>query len=130
MMGTCLEDSDLVFSHADGNPFLPDTVSRAWEKLTKKTGLKDIRLHDARHTHASLMLKQGIHPKIVQERLGHSCIAITLDTYSHVAPGLQEAAALRFDEIVSPGHGIAAKREADEKLREQNVSKNDKAFER
>jgi integrase len=50
MMGTCLEDSDLVFSHADGNPFLSDTVSRAWEKLTKKTGLKDIRLHDARHT--------------------------------------------------------------------------------
>ncbi len=46
------------------------------------------------------MLKQGIHPKIVQERLGHSTIAITLDTYSHVAPGLQEAAAKRFDEIL------------------------------
>ena len=50
---------------------------------------------------ASLMLKQGIHPKIVQERLGHSSIQITLDTYSHVAPGLQEAAALRFDEIIN-----------------------------
>jgi integrase len=46
------------------------------------------------------MLKQGIHPKIVQERLGHASIAITLDTYSHVAPGLQEAAAKRFDDIV------------------------------
>lgn len=46
------------------------------------------------------MLKQGIHPKIVQERLGHSTIAITLDTYSHVTPGLQEAAALRFDDIL------------------------------
>jgi integrase len=54
-------------------------------------GLKVIRLHDARHAHASLMLKQGVHPKIVQERLGHATIAVTLDTYSHVAPGLQEA---------------------------------------
>lgn len=62
---------------------------------------QNIRLHDARHTHASLMLKQGVHPKIVQERLGHSSITITLDTYSHVAPGLQEAAALKFNEFVN-----------------------------
>ena len=47
------------------------------------------------------MLKQGVHPKIVQERLGHSSIEITLDVYSHVAPGLQEAAAKRFDEVLS-----------------------------
>jgi len=53
--------------------------------------LKVIRFHDARHTPASLLLRQGIHPKIVQERLGHSSIATTLDTYSHVTPGLQEA---------------------------------------
>jgi integrase len=65
------------------------------------TGLRGIRLHDARYTtHASLMLKQGVHPKIVQERLGHSSIAVTLDTYSHVAPGLQRAAAERFDEAL------------------------------
>ena len=66
--------------------------------LVRRTGLKGIRLHDARHSHASLMLKQGIHPKVVQERVGHSSIQITLDTYSHVAPGLQQAAAKRFDE--------------------------------
>lgn len=60
-----------------------------------------IRLHDARHTHASLILKQGVHPKIVQERLGHATIAITLDTYSHVSPGLQEAAAAGFDRVLS-----------------------------
>jgi len=64
----------------------------------RRTGLKSIRLHDARHSHASLMLKQGVHPKIVQERLGHASIQITLDTYSHIAPGLQQAAAKRFDE--------------------------------
>jgi integrase len=54
-------------------------------------GIKVIRFHDARHTHASLMLKQGVHPKIVQERLGHGSIQITLDTYPQLAPGLQEA---------------------------------------
>jgi integrase len=95
-----LNESDLVFCHHDGKPFLPNTVSHNWEKLTRKAGLKNIRLHDARHTHASLMLKQGIHPKIVQERLGHSSIQITLDTYSHVAPGLQQAAAEKFDSLV------------------------------
>jgi integrase len=63
-----------------------------------------MRIHDARHTHASLLLKQGIHPKVVQERLGHSTIAVTLDIYSHVAPGLQEAAAKRFDEALQVGH--------------------------
>lgn len=78
----------------------------------RRTGLKGIRLHDARHTHASLMLKAGIHPKIVQERLGHASIGITLDTYSHVAPGLQEAAAYRFDELVAPKR----EKEAVEKL--------------
>jgi integrase len=69
-------------------------------ELLRRTSLKNIRLHDARHTHASLMLKQGIHPKVVQERLGHSSIQVTLDTYSHVAPGLQETAAKRFDELL------------------------------
>ena len=98
MLGIGLSDDDLVFSHLDGKALLPDTVTHAWIKLVRRTGLKSIRLHDARHSHASLMLKQGVHPKIVQERLGHTSIQITLDTYSHVAPGLQEAAAIRFDE--------------------------------
>jgi len=66
--------------------------------LAARAGIEVIRLHDARHSHASLMLKQGTHPKVVQERLRHSTISITLDTYSHVAPGLQEAAAVRFDQ--------------------------------
>ncbi len=70
--------------------------------LAAHCGLPVIRLHDARHTHASLMLKQGVHPKIVQERLGHASIQITLDTYSHVAPGLQQAAAEGFDKMVLP----------------------------
>ena len=77
-------------------------ASHNWIKLVRRIGLAGIRLHDARHSHASLMLKQGVHPKIVQERLGHSSIQITLDTYSHVSPGLQQSAAETFDSIVLP----------------------------
>ena len=102
LMGIPLNDDDLVFSNPSGEPLLPDTVTHAWVKLVRRTGLEGIRLHDARHSHASLLLKQSVHPKIVQERLGHASIQITLDTYSHVAPGLQEAAAARFDELVTP----------------------------
>lgn len=98
-IGIALKDSDLVFSKL-GKPLRPNTITRAWSMLANKAGVTPIRLHDARHTHASLMLKAGIHPKIVQERLGHATIQMTLDTYSHVAPGLQEAAANSFDRIV------------------------------
>ena len=104
LLGIPLTDEDLVFARLDGKPLLPNSVTHAWIKLVRRTGLKSIRLHDARHSHASLMLKQGIHPKIVQERLGHANIAVTLDTYSHVAPGLQQAAAKRFDEAFSTSY--------------------------
>jgi len=95
-----ITEKDLIFSHWDGSPLLPDSITHAWVKLVRKCGLKGIRLHDARHTHATIMLKQGVHPKVVQERLGHSTISTTLDTYSHVAPGLQQAAAKGFDDIL------------------------------
>ena len=88
LLGISLKDDDLIFSTVERKPLRPNTVSRAWTIMAARSGLKVIRLHDARHTHASLMLKQGVHPKIVQERLGHATIAVTLDTYSHVAPGL------------------------------------------
>lgn len=101
-----VSDDDLVFCQYDGKPLQPDTISHAWLKMARRTGLKGIRLHDARHTHASLMLKQGIHPKIVQERLGHMSIETTLDTYSHVAPGLQQAAAKRFDDVLMPSKDL------------------------
>ena len=95
-----LKDDDLVFSNNDGKPLLPDT-SNTWTKLVKRTGFEGIRLHDARHTHASLLLKQSVHPKIVQERLGHATIPTTLNLYSHISPGLQEAAAIGFDKLVN-----------------------------
>lgn len=97
-LGKAVNDDTLVFSHPDGAPWDLDSVTHAFTRITERIGLAGLRFHDLRHTHASLMLKQGIHPKIVQERLGHATIHITLDTYSHVLPGLQEAAALRFEE--------------------------------
>ena len=96
-----LKDDDLIFSDNEGKPLLPDTISHAWAKLVKRVGLENIRLHDARHTHASLLLKHSVHPKIVQERLGHATISTTLDLYSHISPGLQEAAAIGFDKLVN-----------------------------
>ena len=73
-----------------------------FRKLLKKIGLPVIRFHDLRHTAATLMLQQGIHPKIVQERLGHADISMTLNTYSHVLPSMQEEAAEKLDELLTP----------------------------
>jgi integrase len=92
-LGTPLNESDLVFALPDGSPLDPGSVSHTFRKIIIKEGIPHIRFHDLRHTHATLMLKAGVHPKIIQERLGHGSIAITLDTYSHVVSGLQEAAA-------------------------------------
>lgn len=101
-MGITPEPDSLVFCHIDGSSLLPDSVSQAWSRLVKKTCLKHIRLHDARHTHATILLKQNTHPKVVQERLGHANISTTLDLYSHVTPNMQEAAAAKLDGILQP----------------------------
>jgi integrase len=93
-----LTDDDLVFGHYDGKPYLPDTITHYWIKLTRRLGLEGIRLHDARHTHATLMLKANVHPAVVQRRLGHASITTTIDTYSHLVPEIEQMAAVRFDE--------------------------------
>ena len=69
---------------------MPDKLTSAFAALVRGTGISGLRFHDLRHTHATQLLKQGIHPKVVSERLGHATVAITLDTYSHVLPGLQK----------------------------------------
>jgi len=76
-----------------------NTIGCIWRKLMQRLGIKAIRFHHCRHTMATAMLCAGVHPKIVQERLGHASIATTLDLYSHVARGLQHAAANKMDEI-------------------------------
>ena len=100
LLGLPLRDTDLVFAHPDGSPLDPSTVAHNFSRILEKAGLPHIRFHDLRHTHATLLLKAGVHPKIVQERLGHSSIAVTVDTSSHVVPGLQKMAARRIKVII------------------------------
>lgn len=87
----------LVCAMPDGGLWNPNSFSSAFKDFARRQGFGHIRFHDLRHTHATQLLRQGIHPKIVSERLGHSAIGITLDTYSHVLPGMQEDAARRLD---------------------------------
>lgn len=111
LLGRSLMPNDLVFSYPDGAPLPPNSITKAFHKLVKSLGIPGVRLHDLRHTHATLMLRQGVHPKVVSERLGHSSVAITLDTYSHVIPGIQAAAAQRFDEGLQRDREDASARE-------------------
>lgn len=85
--------SGLVFTREDGTALHPDRFSHLFVRLSRKAGLPAIRLHDLRHTYATLALEAGVHPKIVSERLGHATTGITLDLYSHVAPSMDQQAA-------------------------------------
>lgn len=104
-LGDAWQDNDLVIDWGEGSPFNPDTLSSAWRTFCRKNKLPNIRFHDLRHAHATMMLLQGVHPKIVSERLGHASIGITLDTYSHVLPAMQEEAVKAFDALFVPGAG-------------------------
>jgi len=89
-----------VFTDTRGNLVrVQNIVKRSFKKIIKQAGLPDIRFHDLRHTHATLLLLQGVNPKIVQERLGHSSISLTLDTYSHVLPNMQKQVTKELDNI-------------------------------
>ncbi|PLT32534.1 site-specific integrase [Bacillus sp. V5-8f] len=98
--GSSYQDQGLVFSQVNGNPLQPSEVSKKFLKAIEAANLHRIRFHDLRHTHATLMLQQGVHPKVVSERLGHSTISITLDIYSHVLPNMQKEAANQFDQLL------------------------------
>lgn len=93
------DDQDFVVATKTGTFVLPTNIARAFRLIRNKLDVKQIRFHDLRHTHASLLLKQNVHPKIVQERLGHSSIETTLDTYSHMLPNMQESVAHKLDEM-------------------------------
>jgi integrase len=94
-LGPAYQDSGHLFCREDGVPYSPDYITRAFRKAVARTDLRRIRLHDLRHGWASLALATGVNPKVVSERLGHATVSCTLDTYSHVLPGLQEDAAER-----------------------------------
>jgi integrase len=90
-----------VFTDEEGEPLNPRHVSRWFHRATHHAALPSIRLYDLRHTHASLLLQAGVPAKIVQERLGHSSITVTMDVYSHVIPQMDAEAAVKFADLVA-----------------------------
>ena len=97
-------DHGLVFSNEIGDPLNPHGVFHRFKTLAKRSGLgSDLRLYDLRHTCATLLLQAGINPKVVSERLGHASIILTLDTYSHVLPDMQQAATEKLAEVFGDG---------------------------
>ncbi|HVF05171.1 MAG TPA: tyrosine-type recombinase/integrase [Frankiaceae bacterium] len=99
--GPAYADRDLVLARADGAPVQPSNFVQVFARRVGEAGVPHIRFHDLRHTHATLSLQAGIHPKIVSERLGHASAAFTLDTYSHALPSLQAEAAATFGALVA-----------------------------
>ena len=96
-LGNSYHNDDYVYCQADGSPYCPGYISKKFAAFLKKHGLKHIRLHDLRHSNATLMLKYGVPAKVASERLGHSTIGITLDLYSHVLDDMQKEAAQKID---------------------------------
>jgi integrase len=101
-LGDLYDDQGLVFTSEAGTPINPSNLrQRSLAPLLKKAGLPHIRFHDLRHTCATLLLLKGVHPKFVQELLGHATIAITLDTYSHVMPGMGDQTVTAMEDALS-----------------------------
>jgi integrase len=103
-VGPAYVDSGLVFTHPDGSPIHPQRFSDWFRQHIRAAGLPAIRLHDLRHSYATAALAAGIPAKVVSERLGHATIAITMDTYSHVLPGLDERAATTVARLILEGY--------------------------
>ena len=100
--GPAWNEAGLIFTREDGRPLRPEYVTRHFQALAEKAGLPVIRLHDLRHTNASLALSAGVDLKVVSERLGHSQLAITADLYTHVNRGLGKAAAEQIARALRP----------------------------
>jgi integrase len=92
-LGAAWQDYDLVFASEIGTPLNHANVYHRFVKLSQRAGVSRIPFHDLRHTHATLLMKHGVHPKVASERLGHADITLTQQTYSHVLPQMQQQAA-------------------------------------
>ncbi len=102
ILGDRYQDQGLVFTTDTGGPINPSNLrQRSFAALLKRAGLRHMRFHDLRHTCATLLLSRGVHPKFVQELLGHATIAITLDTYSHVMPSMGDATAKAMEDALA-----------------------------
>jgi len=104
--GTDYQDRNLVFGKEDGTPIHPHSVSQTFERPVERSDLPSIRLHDLRHTHATIALRAGVPVKVISERLGHETPAFTMKQYAHVIPGMQAEAAVAVSRLVQSGDGL------------------------
>ena len=86
-----------VLCKENGEPFHPDSITQKWERFITRQQLPQIRLHDLRHSNATALIAAGVSAKVVQHRLGHANVSITLNTYTHVLPSMDEEAAEKLD---------------------------------
>jgi integrase len=98
--GSGWHESGLVFTTRRGTPLEPRNATRGFKRFLRRAGLPDMRFHDLRHSFATLLLIQGASPRVVMEMLGHSQIALTMNTYSHVIPAMQREAAAKLDALL------------------------------
>lgn len=98
--GSLWQETGLVFRTRWGTPIEPRNATRSFQRLLARAGLRPMRFHDLRHSCATLLLVQGVSPRVVMEILGHSQINVRMNTYSHVIPALQRDAAARLDELL------------------------------
>ena len=89
---------EYVFPSPNGGPISPDSVLNMLHRVLERAGLPKIRFHDLRHTHAAMLIRRGVQPKVISERLGHASIKITMDLYGYLMPGLQDSVAEIFDQ--------------------------------
>lgn len=100
--GEAWNDHGFIFAAENGEPLNTRNLDQQhFQKIQKAAELPRLRMHDLRHSHATLLLANGEHPKVVSERLGHASVTLTLDTYSHVLPGMQEQATERLDALLA-----------------------------
>jgi integrase len=103
--GSNWQEHDYVFCTLHGTHLNPNHIVDEFKKLLKQADLPNIRFHDLRHSAATLLLSLGVHPKVVQELLGHTQIGITMDVYSHVLPGMQQDAMGKLNEALKRQEG-------------------------
>lgn len=96
------QDDGWVFTDGDDDPIHPHSLAQAFARIVRHADVPVIRFHDLRHTHGSLLIKEGVPVKVVSERLGHADIAFTIQTYQHLLPGMQADAARTYQRLATP----------------------------
>jgi integrase len=107
-----IEDTGQMFTTAAGEPVHPHSLSQTFDRVVRRAPVPVIRLHDLRHTHGTILIANGVHSKVVSERLGHAWFAFTVETYQHVLPGMGADAARVFEALLAPAVENPALRKA------------------